>query len=175
MSSRHAAVLTAAVALAVSVVAGPIAIAARPTARAAPAPFKLDTTGLSKTERARATAAVALLDGAFNRHDPATVAARYIDPATYVQHNPDVANGRTAFVAYVSGYLALFPQASLTIRRAVTQGSLVVVHSLSKTSASDRGTVLLDVFRFNRRNRIVEHWDVLQPVRDTSKNGNPQV
>jgi len=174
MSSRHAAVLTVTAVLAACVIACPSAVAG-PSARAAVGSYKLDVTGLSKTERARATAAVALLDGAFNRHDPATAAARYIDPTTYVQHNPDVANGRAAFVAYVSGYLALFPQASLTIRRVVTQGGTVVVHSLSRTSASDRGTVLLDIFRFNRRNRIVEHWDLLQAVRDTSKNGNPQV
>ena len=58
------------------------------------------------------------------------------------------------------------------IRRVVAQGSMVVVHSLSRTSGSDRGTVLLDLFRFNRRNRIVEHWDVLQRVPQESANPN---
>ncbi len=118
---------------------------------------------------------MALLDQAFNQHRPGKAAEKYISADTYIQHNPNFGNGRDAFVTGVTGYLQQFPDALLTFERTVTQGDLVVVQGLAKTSAEDRGTVEVDTFRFDRHGRIVEHWDALQAVAEKSANGNPQV
>ena len=133
------------------------------------------TSRLSAQELRNQKAAVALLDQAFNQHRPGKAAEKYISADTYIQHNPNFGNGRDAFVNGVTGYLQQFPDASLTFKRTVTQGDLVVVQGLAKTSAEDRGTVEVDTFRFDRHGRIVEHWDALQPVAEKSANGNPQV
>jgi predicted SnoaL-like aldol condensation-catalyzing enzyme len=47
----------------------------------------------------------------------------------------------------------------------------VAAHSLLKTSPDDRGTAAADFFRFEN-GKIVEHWNVLQPVPETANNDN---
>jgi predicted SnoaL-like aldol condensation-catalyzing enzyme len=39
----------------------------------------------------------------------------------------------------------------------------------------ERGNKVVDIFRVDRHGRIVEHWDVLSPISETSLNGNPEV
>jgi len=65
-----------------------------------------------------------------------------------------------------------FPQLGLDIKRAVAEGELVVTHSLLKTSPEDRGTAAADFIRLED-GKIVEHWDVLQPVPESSANDHP--
>jgi predicted SnoaL-like aldol condensation-catalyzing enzyme len=61
---------------------------------------------------------------------------------------------------------------SLDIKRAVAEGDLVATHMLLKTSPEDRGTALADFWRLED-GKIVEHWDVLQPVPETAANDHP--
>ena len=49
---------------------------------------------------------------------------------------------------------------------------MVVTHSLLKTSPEDRGTAAADFFRLED-GKIVEHWDVLQPVPESAANDRP--
>src|SRR5687767_15156943 len=70
------------------------------------------------------------------------------------------------------GFRRAVPQMSLDIKRAVAEGDLVVTHSLLKTSPEDRGTAAADFFRLED-GKIVEHWDVLQPVPETAANDHP--
>ncbi len=53
----------------------------------------------------------------------------------------------------------------------MAEGDLVVTHGLIKTSSEDRGTAAADIFRLED-GKIVEHWDVLQPVPETAENDN---
>jgi predicted SnoaL-like aldol condensation-catalyzing enzyme len=49
---------------------------------------------------------------------------------------------------------------------------MVVTHSHITTSPDDRGNAVADFFRLNRQGKVVEHWDVIQPVPETSANDN---
>ncbi|HXR68794.1 MAG TPA: nuclear transport factor 2 family protein [Dermatophilaceae bacterium] len=113
---------------------------------------------------------LAFYSQAFNDRQPAEAVAEYVG-ATYRQHNPQAQDGPVGFIQFVLGFLGRFPDASLEIKRVVAEGDLVVTHSLLRTSADDRGTAAADIFRLED-GMVVEHWDVLQPVPETSANGN---
>jgi predicted SnoaL-like aldol condensation-catalyzing enzyme len=64
-----------------------------------------------------------------------------------------------------------FPELNLEIKRVIAEGDLVVTHGLIKTSPDDRGLAAADIFRLED-GKIVEHWDVVQPVPETAANDN---
>lgn len=108
---------------------------------------------------------------AFNGKQPQQAVENYLG-SRYVQHNPQAPDGPDAFVQFVSGFAAQFPELSIDIRRVVAEGDIVVTHGLLKTSPDDPGTVAADFFRLED-GKIVEHWDVLQPFPETSANDHP--
>jgi predicted SnoaL-like aldol condensation-catalyzing enzyme len=107
---------------------------------------------------------------AFNEGKPEEAVERYVGDR-YVQHNPQAADGAEAFVGFVRWYRGEHPELHVDIKRTVAEGDLVVTHSLITTGPGDRGTAAADLFRVED-GRIVEHWDVLQPVPETSANDN---
>ena len=110
---------------------------------------------------------------AFNDRKPVEAVAEYVG-ATYRQHNPQAQDGPVGFVQFVVAFFGQFPDASFEIRRVVAEGDLVVMHSLLKRAPDDRGTAVVDIFRLED-GLVVEHWDVLQPVPETSANDNTMV
>ena len=107
---------------------------------------------------------------AFNAHQPKAASERYIG-AVYIQHNPLVPNGTPAFYNYFGAFFKDHPEASLDIKHVVGEGDLVVVHSLFRSGPQDRGQAIMDLFRVEH-GKIVEHWDVIQPVPAQTANGN---
>lgn len=107
---------------------------------------------------------------AFNAHQPKAASDRYIGPV-YIQHNPLVPNGAAPFYNYFGGFFKTHPEASLDMKHLVSEGDLVVVHSLFRTGPQDRGEAIMDLFRVDH-GKIVEHWDVIQPVPVQTANGN---
>lgn len=64
-----------------------------------------------------------------------------------------------------------FPQRSVSIKRAIADGDLVMLHVHIKPSPEGRGSAIVDIFRVEN-GKIVEHWDVIQPAPETAKNSN---
>ena len=116
-------------------------------------------------------AVIAYYNMAFNERKPAEAAQKYGGPY-YTQHNPQAPDGFEAFIQFVEGFAEQFPGMSLDIKRAVAEGDMVVTHSLLKTAPEDRGTAAADFFRLED-GKIVEHWDVLQPVPESAANDHP--
>jgi len=107
---------------------------------------------------------------AFNDHKPADAVEKYVGK-TYTQHNPMAADGPQAFIEFVNGFVAANPQLHIEIKRMVAEGDLVVTHVHITTSDTDRGMAAMDIFRLDD-GKIVEHWDVVQPVPEKSANTN---
>jgi predicted SnoaL-like aldol condensation-catalyzing enzyme len=107
---------------------------------------------------------------AFNQQKPAEAARKYID-LPYTQHNPDVPNGPEGFNQFAEEFLKSNPKVKATIFKALADGDLVVLHVHIKMNESDRGIAVAEFFRLKDK-KIVEHWDVMQPVPDKTTSGN---
>jgi predicted SnoaL-like aldol condensation-catalyzing enzyme len=77
-------------------------------------------------------------------------------------------DGRKIILLAVSQH----PQLRQDVKRITADGDLVMAHSLIKFSPEDRGTAVVDILRFED-GKIVEHWDVRQPVPEATASGNP--
>lgn len=91
-----------------------------------------------------------------------------------IQRNPNLPNGRAPLKAFWTDFMTSQPDASFTVARMISEGNLVVKHSLFQSTPDDRGTAVVDIFRIEN-GLIVEHWDVIQPVAETWASGNHPV
>jgi len=107
---------------------------------------------------------------AFNRHQPVEAAAKYLAPQ-YIQHNPGAPDGAQTFVTFFEGFFQTHPTAHVQIKRMLADGDLVAVHARWTQDQTDLGNAVVDIFRI-ANGRIVEHWDVVQPVPEQSFNSN---
>jgi len=114
--------------------------------------------------------AIAFYKAAFEG-DPTEAAKRYIGDR-YIQHNPAVADGAEGFVAYFERMREEYPDKSITFLRSVAEGDLVALHT-HQIWPGGVEYVTMDFLRFDEHGKIVEHWDAIQEVPDTSVSGNP--
>jgi len=107
---------------------------------------------------------------AINQRKPEEAVAKYLGPS-YRQHNPGAGDGPEPFIAAVKGLTQKFQELSMDTKRIIAEGDLVVLHSHLILKPGDRGTAVVDIFRLEN-GKIVEHWDVVQEVPETSANNN---
>lgn len=116
--------------------------------------------------------ALALFEGAIVDHDLTAFDRYAAEP--YYQHNPGIPNGTEAIKTVFEDLFASNPQASSDVKRVIAEGDLVAVHHhfrLNPDDPEDRGSAVLDIFRV-KDGRVVEHWNITQPVPETSLNDN---
>jgi len=89
----------------------------------------------------------------------------------YIQHNPLVGDGPEPFIAYFERMAKEYPEKSIEFVRAVAEGKLVALHTHQIWPGNDE-YVTMDFFRFDDNGKIVEHWDAMQQIPETSANGN---
>lgn len=89
---------------------------------------------------------------------------------TYIQHNPNIPDGKKPVIEMLVGLFSN-PELNVSIKRIIAEDDLVVIHQHSKSSPEDPGSALIEIFRVDK-GKIVEHWDVMQSVPETSANDN---
>ena len=125
---------------------------------------------LTAQEQANKDLVLAFYDAAINQKD-VDAAVTYIGPK-YIQHNPRSADGVEGLKGFIGGYLKKAnPGLKAVVKRVVVQGDLVVLHVHSLPEPGALGTAIVDIFRVEN-GKIVEHWDVMQPVPDKLAHGN---
>lgn len=112
----------------------------------------------------------AALTGAFAEHDVSAVDKYFADP--YIQHNPLAPSGVAALRGMV-GKMAKGPKGGVEIHRMIGDGDLIATHSTYE-GFGPVPLVAMDVFRFNKDGKIVEHWDNMIPVAKPNPSGRTQ-
>jgi predicted SnoaL-like aldol condensation-catalyzing enzyme len=89
----------------------------------------------------------------------------------YIQHNPHATDGRDSAIAFLEPFYQRNPTHRMTVHRVIVQDPYIVVHLHGQTGPEDRGAAAVDILRVENC-LIAEHWDVTQPVPETSANKN---
>ncbi len=89
----------------------------------------------------------------------------------YVQHNPNIADGPAGLKAFLGVFKEKFPKLRGDIKQVFADGDFVIVHVHGVRVPGERGSAIVDIFKLED-GKIVEHWDVLQPIPETAANSN---
>ncbi len=89
----------------------------------------------------------------------------------YIQHNPDVPQGKTGFKIFFTNTFKSIPDFGYTIKHIVAEGDIVMLHAttigthtsgewLNHPPTGNKINIdTVDIFRF-QDGKIAEHWDV---------------
>ena len=90
----------------------------------------------------------------------------------YRQHNPLIEDGVEGLKKFFAGILSNHPDARGEIKRVFADGDHVILHShWHGLSDNPSGEAVVDIFRLEG-GKVLEHWDVIQPIPETSANAN---
>src|SRR6266436_7745484 len=124
--------------------------------------------GVEQLEANEKTVA-AFEDAALNRKD-FDAASKYLGPR-YTQHNPNAADGPEGLKGYIAFLRDKFPNNRSEIKHIFADGDYVIVHNHAVREPGTRGLAIVNIYRLEN-GKVVEHWDVIQPVPEKAANNN---
>jgi predicted SnoaL-like aldol condensation-catalyzing enzyme len=120
-------------------------------------------------QEANKKAVVEFYDKAINQKDFGAASA-YLG-SRYTQHNPNAADGPEGLKAFLQFLKEKFPVSRSEIKRVLADGDYVILHVHAVREPGARGNAIVDIFKLEN-GKIVEHWDVVQPVPEKAANSN---
>ena len=120
-------------------------------------------------EEANKKTVIAFYEAALNHKDFAA-AQKYMG-ARYTQHNPTAPDGPEGLKKFLDFLRDKYPASHSDIRQAFADGDYVILHVHAVREPNTAGSAIVDIFKLEN-GKIVEHWDVIQPIPEKAANGN---
>ena len=89
----------------------------------------------------------------------------------YMQHSPEVKNGRDGFKEFAKGFFSEKPH--MHVFKTAEDGDMVFVFFKCTFEGREGAAKVCDIYRLEG-GQLAEHWDILQPINpnDPGANGN---
>jgi len=142
-----------------------LAVTAFALAVASPTAYAADAAQMEANKKTVA----ALYDAVLNQKD-FDKASQYLGPR-YTQHNPGAADGPEGLKGFIAFLKDKFPNNRSEIKRIFADGDYVIVHVHAVREPGTRGNAIIDIFKLEN-GKVVEHWDVVQPIPEKAANNN---
>ena len=123
----------------------------------------------STQEEANRKAVLAFYEKGLNQKD-VDAALAYVGDR-YTQHNPNAADGPEGFRKFIAFLREKFPNSHSEIKRSFVDGDYVILHVHAVREPGTKGSAIVDIFKLEN-GKIVEHWDVVQPIPENPANNN---
>ena len=94
-----------------------------------------------------------------------------ISGAAYIQQNPTAKDGPEGLKGFIGFLRDRFPNSKSEIKRIFADGDYVIVHVHAVREPCTRGLAIMDIFKLEN-GKVVEHWDVVQPIPETVQDDN---
>lgn len=112
---------------------------------------------------------LAFYEAALNNKD--FEAASRLVGGRYVQHNPLITDGIDGLRGFIAYLRDTFPELHSEIKNIFAEGDFVIAHVHGVRVPGQPGSAIVDIFKLEG-GKIVEHWDVIQPVPEHTENPN---
>ncbi len=116
------------------------------------------------SDNPKGRAAVGLLDMAFNQHKVPEAFDKYVGPTYSQSGGPDA---KAATIRFLTAAVQGNPDFRYDFKRVLLDRDVAAVYAMVYLNKTDPGSKVVDFFRFEK-GRIVEHWDVIQPLTPAS-------
>ena len=133
---------------------------------------------IEPTSETMRKAALDFFDLLYVQHDFSGAMRGHV-AADFTEHNSELPNSPEEQIAWFEERHAANPEFFASeadwnarfVHRFIVANYLIV-HYFMSVGPSDNGRMFADFWRFDG-DKIVEHWDVVQPVPEETKSGNP--
>jgi predicted SnoaL-like aldol condensation-catalyzing enzyme len=123
-------------------------------------------------------AVLAFYEKMIHQKKPLEAVQEHLKPE-YIQHNPVVPTLALGLGNFFNGIVSARANARVVVHQIIAAEDHVWAHvnflNLFNDNPDDRGVAGVDIYRFdNTDGKVIEHWDVLQPIPDplTAANQN---
>ena len=93
----------------------------------------------------------------------------------YIQHSTGVGDGKEGFAAFFAPFVERNPVRQIEVVRAIEDGPFVFLHVYQNLNNGAAQWVTADLFDTDHRDRMIEHWDVIQACVEGTRPGRSMV
>ena len=94
---------------------------------------------------------------------------------TYTQHSTPVKDGKDGFIEFFADFVQRNPTRDIQIIRGFEDGPYVFVHAVQTLGGGQYRYVTADIFDTDDNAKLIEHWDIIEELRDSTTSGRSQV